>query len=234
MSNLIIVESENDKYFIESVIEYLNLNIEVDNPICKIDEFNCLGGYKKLSLKLQDIKIDDYDKIGIILDADNSINEKIDFINEALKVITDDVTITKTNQLQYSENLDIYFGCYITNIDGKGELETLLRKIKSQNSIYADCLESWRKCLEKNDIQLSQKEFDKLWVSHYLKYDTCIGRDRKQKAKKCANQLIQNPDNDKIEQNLKTTEYTLKKDIWDFESKYLNELKEFLKIFRKD
>jgi hypothetical protein len=47
VSNLIIVESENDQYFIEALIEKLNLrNIEVGKPICKIDDFDCLGGYK--------------------------------------------------------------------------------------------------------------------------------------------------------------------------------------------
>ena len=57
MSNLIIVESENDRYFIESLVDKLNLpNIEVGIPICKIDDFDCLGGYTKLSANLKALK----------------------------------------------------------------------------------------------------------------------------------------------------------------------------------
>lgn len=43
MSNLLIVESKNDKLFLEALIEHLNLSyIQVDEyPICYIDEFEC-------------------------------------------------------------------------------------------------------------------------------------------------------------------------------------------------
>jgi len=33
VNNLLIVESENDKFFIEALITNMNLNVEVDNPI---------------------------------------------------------------------------------------------------------------------------------------------------------------------------------------------------------
>jgi len=235
VNNLIIVESENDKYFIESFIEYLNLkNIEVDNPICNVLEFNCLGGLNNLKNKLRDIRFDDYDKIGIILDADDvGIEGRIDFINQALKEVCSDVNLTEINKFEYSKELDVEIACYITNVNGKGELETLLRKVKSKESVYADCLESWKECLEKNGKPLNQKEFDKIWVSYYLKFDTCIGRDKKQKFKKCANELKQNPKNQyEIETNLQSNEYTIKKDIWDFEHNCLSDLKKFLSLFK--
>ncbi len=80
-----------------------------------------------------------------------------------------DFEITKINEFVKVEKLDIEIGCYIMNVKGNGELETLLKAIKSEESIYADCLEAWKKCLEEN-----------------------------------------------------------KKDIWDFESPILNDLKTFL------
>ncbi|RUM45225.1 MAG: hypothetical protein DSY46_03550, partial [Hydrogenimonas sp.] len=176
---------------------------------------------------------DRYDKIGIILDADDvGIEGRIDFINQALKEVCSDINLTEINKFEYSKELDVEIACYITNVDGKGELETVLRKVKSKESIYADCLESWKECLENKGEKIGEKEFDKMWVSHYLKYDTCIGRDNNKKYKKCANKLIQNPDNqDEIEVNLQSNEYTIKKDIWDFEHSCLNDLKYFLFLF---
>ena len=38
MSNILIVESKNDKIFIKKVIDVLNLkNIKIDEPICVVD-----------------------------------------------------------------------------------------------------------------------------------------------------------------------------------------------------
>lgn len=69
MSSLVIVESQNDKFFIEALMGNINLkNIEFKNPIC--NEFECLNGFTNLKNRLFEIKFDKYDKIGIILDAD--------------------------------------------------------------------------------------------------------------------------------------------------------------------
>lgn len=150
--NLLVVESDNDKYFIEAFIKYLNLdeNIIVDTPICKIDDFECLGGINKLGNKLHRIKTrierEDIEKLGIILDADKEgIPKRIEFINQNLKEnVCSDATLTDINTLTKSDELEVYIACYITNIDGEGELETLLKAVKSKDSIYADCLESWQ------------------------------------------------------------------------------------------
>ena len=235
MSNLIIVESKNDKYFIESLICKLNLdNIEVGQPICNINDFNCLGGIDNLNARLKALKPELYSKIGIILDADEAgIEKRINLINKSLKSICTDVELEKINKLHKSEELDLEIACYITNIAGKGELETVMRKVKSKDSTYADCLKSWKECLSSKKIELKEKEFDKIWVSHYLKYDTCISRKYKDnKNEYCANELINNPDNtDEIENNLKSNDFTIKKDIWNFEHPSLAELKEFLQLF---
>jgi len=235
VSNLIVVESENDKYFIEALIDKLSLeNIAVGQPICNLYDFDCLGGYTKLTARLKALKLDNYNKIGVILDADEAgIASRIKYISKALKSICDDVVLDSINQLKRSNTLDLDIACYITNVDGKGELETVMRKIKSQDSIYADCLSEWKRCLETQGKTIKDKEFDKVWVSNYLKYDTCIGKDKKQKSKKCANELINNTDNtNEIENNLMSNNRTIKKDIWNFDDPLLDELKIFLKLFK--
>ena len=50
--NILIVESENDKYFIESQTDYLNISfVSIDTPICSIDDYECLNGLSKAKLE---------------------------------------------------------------------------------------------------------------------------------------------------------------------------------------
>ena len=72
-----------------------------------------------------------------------------------------------------------------TNVHGKGELETVLKAIKSQESIYADCLESWREYLEGKGKKINNKDFDKFWIANYVRFDTCSRNDKKQAGQKC-------------------------------------------------
>ena len=179
MSNLLIVESENDKFFIEALIERINIKIEIDSPVCSVDEYECLGGIGKLDNKLRSLKSqiakDGIDKIGIIFDAD-SVGIEV-----------------RTQQIQ--EKLDLFFGSdpevkfsiYILNINGKGELETLLKVIKSQDSTVADCLDAWQGCLPENK-KLKLKDFDKFWIQVYQRYDCCTKKEQKQANRKCNNE----------------------------------------------
>ena len=210
VSNLIIVESKNDKFFIERLIEYYNCkNINVQ-CIC---EFECLDGINNLSRKLEEIKFDRYNKIGIILDADKEgIDKRIEFINNSLKNVCDDVKITAINKLEKSFKLDVYFACYIMNVNGYGELETLLKSIIKSDSIFADCLESWRECLKTHNKDISDKDFDKFYINNYIRFDTCSKKEKKHADVYC------------------TFEYSIKKDIWDLDNNILNDLKEFLKL----
>lgn len=170
MSNLIVVESQNDKFFIEQLILVLEVsNIQVDNI-----EYECLSGLGKLKNKIKDIHFHKYEKIGFILDADNDGTEKrITLVNEYLKEVCNDVTLTSINELVKSPELDVEFAIYIAGIDDSGELETILKYIATQNSDYADCLVSWRKCLSQKDKIISDKDFNKFWVNNYIRFDTC-------------------------------------------------------------
>ena len=134
-----------------------------------MDVINCLGGLSKLKAKLQEVAVrirkDDIQNIGIIVDADGEgIDNRISLINKELQDICSDINITEECKFFYSDELSVNIACVINNIDGYGELETVLKKIKKNNSLYADCLESWRKCVESTGEKVSQKNFDKLWV----------------------------------------------------------------------
>lgn len=99
------------------------------------------------------------------------------------------------------------------NVDGNGELETVLKAIKSKDSTYADCLDSWRDCLTQNGKIIRDKDFDKFWINNYFRFDTCSKEERKQIERKCNNEVA------------------IKKDIWIFNHPVLKDLKEFLNLF---
>ena len=149
-SNILIVESINDKFFIENITNYLNdIDLEVDEPVCSIDDYECLDGLsqKKLENKLHELIINieknGIEKVGILLDADESgLDSKIDIIDKALKKVGSKINISETNTWYTCNDLNIEISCHILNIDGKGELETVLKTVKRESSIYADCLES--------------------------------------------------------------------------------------------
>lgn len=232
MSSVLIVESKNDKIFVEALIEHLNLqNIDLEKPICQVDDYECLEGLnsKKLKTALTFLKNslakDDIQAIGIILDDDGRRAERIDLINEAVKQVfeTDEQFSDAGEQLALTvdvggEDVTLQLAYFLTNVDGVGELETLLKALKSKPSPYADCLENWRRCLEEENETVSDKEFDKFWLSNYIRFDTCSKKERKQARKKCSMQNF---------------EYVMrrKKEIWDFDHPALDDFKNFLRLF---
>lgn len=211
MKNIILVEGKDDKAF----IEYLIRGVDV-----KEFSVDTLGGLNKdaLTRRLASLKTsflkNPFEKLGIIIDQDSfTKEERLAFVNECLQESFDiqlsdcqifvDLTI---------DEIPLQIACYFVNIDGTGELESLLTRIKTNPSPYADCLQQWQNCLSE---KVSQKEFDKLWVHYYLKYDTATHQERQQASKYC------------------TLEHSLqhKTHIWDLDSPVLNELKGFLALF---
>jgi hypothetical protein len=230
MTNRLIVESKNDKIFIEKLIQTLNFNnIEIDKPIC-IDNYECLEGLSEKSVtnSLKSLSAsllkNDIQKIGIIIDQDNSTQqERLKFINNCIdQVFKKSIDLSDFNSLIEiisDDNITLQLGCYFTNVDQQGELETVLKTIKNQNSDYADCLESWRNCVKEQAKNISDKDFDKFWISNYIRYDTCSPQESKQAGKKCA---------------MSAFDYILKEKshIFDFEHSVLDGLKDFLKLFK--
>lgn len=220
-NNVLIVESINDKLFIERLKqEITTLDFDIDAPICNISEYECLDGLSKKSLEakfqsiVRSIRKRGLNKIGILLDADDKgIEARVALINEAVKTIDFELDILAVNTWYESKSLQVKISCHILNVNGSGELETLLKTIKSKPSPYADCLEAWKTCIGSHQQTISNKYFDKFWINIYQRYDCCDRQEQKQAAKKC------NP------------EASLQKDIWDFSHKSLNELKSYLMMF---
>ena len=202
MSNILVVESENDKFFIEVLVNHINIKLNVENPICSIDDYECLGGIGKLKKRLKELKAkvkkDDIDKLGIIVDADEKgvAERKKEVLNICNEIFN-----------------DIYIDCsiYIINKNGYGELEDILLDIKSKDSFVSDCLDVFQKCIP-NDKKLSQKEINKLKINFYHRYDGCSKKERKQAQRKCNNEV-----------SFKN------KNLYDFDHEILNDLKQFLK-----
>lgn len=213
MNNLLIVESAGDKYFIEALLNDMNIKLKPTETVCSINDYECLGGIdereqKNLEKKLKFIsnrvdtgQIEVIDKIGIIFDAD-----KIDIAQR-----TED--IQKKIDLVFGEDTKVKFKIYIMNVNGKGELEDILKEIKTKEAPYSDCLYAWKECLEKQNIEITDKIFNKFWINNYIMYDTCSNAThRGKKGKYCI------------------FEYAMKeKKIWNFEHPILDDLKEFLK-----
>lgn len=237
MNNILIVENKNDKIFIQSLIELMNIeNIEVEK--IQIDEenykfYNLEPNPKKptaLIKKLKDIKTEILKKgiqrIGILLDIDNStIDNRLLLINNALEKVFEKnnfekiKNINQPTEIQIDDDNLVQVLCYFTNVNGKGELETVMRKIACKNAKYADCLNAWRECLERKGEKISDKDFDKFWVANYIRFDTCSKNDKKHANKKC---------------NMSAFSYVMqnKKDIFDFSHDVLKGMRDFLKLFK--
>lgn len=223
--NILIVESNNDKYFFQSVIKHINLDISISVPIFLDEDCRVMDGSDKdkLTKALKDLKADiqkeDIDRVGIILDIDrHSEAERIKFINDYLiKVFPEATPLDRVNQFNdlNFEDYQIQLACYFTNVDGQGELETVLKAIKSQDSIHADCLASWRECVTNSGGKITDKIYDKLWVINYIRYDTSTKEDKKHADKQLTlNYALEN-----------------KSFIWNLDHPILAELKVFFRLF---
>jgi 5S rRNA maturation endonuclease (ribonuclease M5) len=212
VNNLVLVEGNDDKEFIEALIRHCNIrNI-------KCSQF---GGISKLSDELEDLTKksiiqNQIKKIGIIIDLDeDSVAHRLDSIinKEIQEVFATKLSISQMNHwvtVPVDSEVSVEISCYFMNVNGRGELETVLRAIKKNNSVRADCLEKWRECVEATEMKLTNNEFDELWINTYQRFDCCTKTDRNEAKKNCS------------------LTPSLKKGIYDFDSPVLQELKQFL------
>ncbi len=159
------------------------------------------------------------ERIGIIIDQDTkTVTQRLERINEAIKtVFPKSSAFRKVDtfiDVLIDEHISIPIGCHLLNIGGKGNLETVLKTIHNQDATQADCLESWRNCIEQKDKSIKDSDFDKFWVQIYMRYDQCTKKEQKQAGRKC------------------NTEASMQKDIWDFEHDCLSDLRAFLGNFQ--
>jgi hypothetical protein len=230
--NILIVESKNDKHFFQAIIRKLNLDIEITTPILIADEdYREMHGLSKEKLKqvlrnlAASIQRGEIEKIGVIIDIDNYQEiDRVSFVNQCMQeVFPDSELLSEVNKfinLNVSD-LNVQLACYFTNIDGQGVLETVLKTIKQKESIHADCLESWKNCLVSNGKTIKDKDFDKFWVNVYVRFDTCSNNDKKQAGRKCSMGAF-----DYVMEN--------KSEIWDLEHPTLENLNQFLGLFKVD
>lgn len=225
VSNVLIVESHNDQYFIQALLDHLKLqNFKFNNPICAVDDYECLRGLDKEKLKMALSRLKNrllkpqdkiVEKIGIIIDLDNdTMQNRLKLVNAAIQeIFATELAIPQVGQwvsIPVDTEIHVNISCYFMNVNGKGELETVLKAIKSQKSLYADCLEHWRNCITENELKLTDKEFDKFWVSTYHRFDCCDKKEKYRSEIKCNH------------------EASFKKGVYDFNSPLLQELKSFL------
>jgi len=211
----------------QAMVEKLNCDIQVEKPIY-IDDYERLEGLSetKLITTLKALEADlqkrDIEKIGIIIDIDNySEAERLEFVNECIQQVFESETLSSTKQfidICGDNGTKAQLACYFTNFEGKGELETLLKAIKARESPHADCLNSWKTCIESQGKDISDKDLDKFWVSIYLRYDTCSDKEQQQAGRKCT---------------MSGFDYVMehKKDIWNWDNPALDDLKKFFKLF---
>ena len=91
-------------------------------------------------------------------------------------------TLTKLTFTQNStqNSLVIEFSCHFVGLEGKGEIEDILKAIKTQDSPIADCVDRHLPiCLKLTDEELRDKELVKLWFNNYQRYDTLPKNQRK-------------------------------------------------------
>jgi len=220
---IIVVESSNDQYFVEAYVSSKNLSANIESsPFCKIDDYECLeeDSITKLTASLASLKNksrkEEIQSIGIILDQDDkSIDKLLNQVNSAIKEafgLKSDILQepNKFEELEVDESISLKIGLYLQNINGTGNLETVLKTIKKGSSEHADCLDLWKTCIESKDLSIKDQDFNKFWIQIYQRYDQCSNRERKQAGRKCNN------------------EASMKKDIWNFEHPSLDELKDFL------
>jgi hypothetical protein len=238
MKNKIIVESKNDMHFVKCLLEKVqkgrdhNVQVGVEEifPDAIVDFAELEGSDKtKLKTKLKDVIADvrreKIQKVGILLDRDEvPESERIQLINEAVQTACTEMgavcsgTIAEPNtfyEVTYQEQR-FSVVCGLVGLEGKGELTHLLRATANQPSDFADCLQAWRDCAQTQEKTIKDKEYVKLWVDFYIRWDTCSKKDRKQADKKCS---------------MSTFETVLDKDIFDFEHPALSDLRTFLAPF---
>jgi len=233
VSNWLVVESKNDQAFFQALVQHLNIeNVKFNTPVCHIDDFECMDGLnvKKLTASLRRLR-NEFAKtniraIGILLDHDGKFQQRLDMVNQAGRDAFDcDLNFTQSSEsrnivLEVSpgDEITLRISFCLVGVGDRGELETVLKAIYTQEAIYADCLDAWRDCLKEQDKPISDKDFEKAWLNNYIRYDTCSRKERKQAGRKCS---------------MSAFEYVMKNKpaIWDFDHPVLAELKAFLNFF---
>jgi hypothetical protein len=218
--NKLIVEGKNDLGFINAYKEFLNGN--KNNILFQLTHLKNGLSEESLIKELKTIK-DDLEneterniKIGFILDKDFKTDgyvERFVYLNNAIEKVFGINPLFSNTELTKAisyEDLTIEFSyCLMQNSKNEGELIDLLKEIKLNDSVIADCVTN---CFQQKD-DYTEKEISDDWLHIFLKWDSCNYY------------LRRNSDYFRMD-NIKTS--TRLEKIFDFKSESLNFLKEYL------
>lgn len=216
----IIVEHDSDKFTFEAILSYMQMQTAIDVRSAEVTDIEWLirsaennidvpNGLKETFISLfGDIQNGNCERIGIIWDLDSLTNEqRISQMNNAITLAIEEYArkkaeitialqtpITAINQFfdLIVDGIEVKIACYFVNYEGKGEIEDVLKAIKSQPSPLADCVDSkLPECLALNDEkELRNKDLVKLWINNYIRYDTLLKKDRKDAFTKWENVML--------------------------------------------
>lgn len=241
----IIVEHDSDKFTFEAIIRHIHAEQEIEVESAENEDIDWYirsaeaniqqpTGLKESILDIfTEITKGNCEKIGIIWDLDTfSIEQRIQQINNAISLAAQEAqnemgitvtwaqNITAINQFcpLIVDSIEIQVACHFVHLDGSGEIENILKAIKSQPSPLADCVDSkLPECLDlQGEKALKDKDLVKLWINHYQRYDTLARKNRKDAFTKWENVMKH------------------RSDIFDFakdEIIELKQLKDFLTLF---
>jgi hypothetical protein len=244
--NVLIVEGKEDKAFFDYLLKNQPnaANIRVENP--PVIEIQQLGGLslaaltKQIASVINKITKEPIEKLGIIVDLDSpstggGFEKRLSEVNESIKNSFQEYfkklnktefeipQLSTTNEfikVSIDRDTEIEIACFFIHLDGKGELEDLLRKTKIYPSYHADCLEAWRSCLIKsNSIEKTDKEINKLWLHYYIRYDVCTTIEQENAGQYCNLAYVLNNRGEKL---------------FNFEHDCLQDLKSFLTLFKAE
>jgi len=237
--NIVIVEGKSDKFFFEYILKnVLNedmIAVEAVNNVEVVFSDGLSKLPEKIGSEISKMSSKSSNKMGIVIDLDNEksgggYKNRLQNINDAIQkafstYFKKDVDIPKFSELQKSINFRISdkstveIKYHFIHLDGKGELEDILRKIKLHTSHHADCVDKgWRCCLCQKGLFKTEKEINKTWLDYYIRHDILTEAERKNASKTCNLGYVLNDEN-------RTGT------IFNFDDDCLKELKNFLKLF---
>lgn len=195
------IDFSQDILTLKMIKDLLNKKGVADIESIMQNQWFSLGGLSSSSieLKIKDLRRDiltAYEKpsISIIIDIDNhTIEERISFLNQAISsALNTDIDIHEVgafktfNITEDDSEYDFDLSYFFVGLNGKGEIEDILIELACTDIAYhAESLKnSWRPHLESNyEIILKDKDFNKLWIDFYKRYD-CLTSKQKGNAGK--------------------------------------------------
>lgn len=218
--NRLIVEGSEDKLFITHLLQTLgNVDVQEINPIDGIENFEYSNKLEKALITVKnDVIKKSLKKVGLILDQDDKENDRIAFLNKHIHIVFGKQysLINQSESIQIEiDGAILELSLFVMNVNGAGEMNSMLRIISTQPSNFADCLQHWKVCADPKSEIISNNEFDKLWVHYFIRWDNSTKEQRANSNKNCTIKAV-------LEN---------KPQIFDFENKSLDDLKNYLNQF---